>query len=102
MFGDPPSGPGSDVFGRTPLATSCWLAGVKGAESLRLVGLTLPVQQLIQYLRMGGGGGENMGRECHEHKGKEKKVPWKKKLRGKRKLKFLNSHAQLQFLVTPF
>lgn len=63
MFGDAPGSPayptvaGSSVFRWAALAASCWLAGVKGAESLGLVGLTLSVQQLIQDLRMGEGKG---------------------------------------------
>lgn len=58
MFGDSPCGTthstvagSSSMFGWATLVTSCWLAGVKGAQRLGLVGLTLPVQQLIQYLK---------------------------------------------------
>lgn len=64
MFGDAPRGTahaavaGGRVFGRATLAAGCWLAGVEGAQGLGLVGLTLPVQQLIQYLRTGGGESE--------------------------------------------
>lgn len=59
MFGDTPCGPtpstvaSGSMFGWAALAASCWLAGVEGAQSLGLVGLTLPVQQLIEYLRSG-------------------------------------------------
>lgn len=61
MFGDTPCGPthptvaGGSMFGWAALAASCWLAGVEGAQGLGLVGLTLSVQQLIQYLKMGQG-----------------------------------------------
>lgn len=56
MFGHAPGRPahspvaGGSVLGRAALAASCWLAGVEGAESLGLVGLTLSVQQFIQDL----------------------------------------------------
>lgn len=67
VFGDAPRGSahpavaGGSMFGWAALAASCRLAGVEGAQGLGLVGLTLPVQQLIQYLRMGGGAERDRG-----------------------------------------
>ena len=59
MFGDAPSGgsaagPVRGVLGGASLAAGGRLAGVEGAQGLGLVGLALPVQQLVQDLGNGG------------------------------------------------
>lgn len=57
MFGDAPrstSNPtvtGCGVFGWAALAARGRFTGVEGAQSLGLMGLALPVQQLVQDLR---------------------------------------------------
>lgn len=52
VFGDTPCGPSDvGVLGRAALAAGGGFTGVKRAQSLGFVGLTLPVQQFVQNLR---------------------------------------------------
>lgn len=58
VFGDSPRGPANPtvvnnrMFWWAALTSRCWFAWVEGAQSLGLVSLTFPVQQLIQNLKM--------------------------------------------------
>lgn len=63
VFGDSPRGPANPtvvnnrMFWWAALTSRCWFAWVEGAQSLGLVSLTFPVQQLIQNLKTKEGWG---------------------------------------------